>query len=70
MKMLASEEMCPFHASCVDNNYWTRTGLLENSENLSYYLIVLLTNSKNHQSDEVVIVQHILRSLKCVSNEH
>jgi hypothetical protein len=40
------------------------------SENLSYYLIVLFTYSKNRQSDEVVIAQHFLRSLKCVSNEH
>jgi len=40
------------------------------SENLSFSLIVLLTYRKNHQSVEVVIVQHFLRSLKCVSNEN
>jgi hypothetical protein len=38
------------------------------SENLSFFLIVLLTYRKNNQSVKVVIVQNFLRSLKCVSN--
>jgi hypothetical protein len=68
MKLLASEK-CD-HFMCLVELIIIELEPDYSSENLSYSLIVLLTYSKNHQSDVVVIVQHFFRSLKCASNEN